>query len=165
MIMVCPCRITLIALLSLSLTSKIVATQAFELPPPSVVTPTTPLSPLYLYKGDQQQLQQNQQQYEQQPRQQRQQQSRFFSSGFHLRTSITTPLTRTTSSTTTWSLSSSSLDDIPRGGAAAAAASTEDDSVSGGTASIPTEVFNLVKSIAGAGVLSLPAGKLNFEWG
>lgn len=29
---------------------------------------------------------------------------------------------------------------------------------SGGTASIPNEVFNLVKSIVGAGVLSLPAG-------
>jgi amino acid permease len=37
--------------------------------------------------------------------------------------------------------------DIPRGG-----------DVGGGTATIPTEVFNLVKSIAGAGVLSLPAG-------
>ena len=29
---------------------------------------------------------------------------------------------------------------------------------SGGTATIPNEVFNLIKSIAGAGVLSLPAG-------
>ena len=29
----------------------------------------------------------------------------------------------------------------------------------GGTASIPSEVFNLIKSIVGAGVLSLPAGK------
>lgn len=28
-----------------------------------------------------------------------------------------------------------------------------------GTASIPNEIFNLVKSIVGAGVLSLPAGK------
>jgi len=28
----------------------------------------------------------------------------------------------------------------------------------GGTASIPNEIFNLVKSIVGAGVLSLPAG-------
>ena len=34
-------------------------------------------------------------------------------------------------------------------------------SISGtGTASIPNEIFNLVKSIVGAGVLSLPAGKL-----
>lgn len=33
-------------------------------------------------------------------------------------------------------------------------------SISGtGTASIPNEIFNLVKSIVGAGVLSLPAGK------
>ena len=30
--------------------------------------------------------------------------------------------------------------------------------VGGGTASIPNEIFNLVKSIVGAGVLSLPAG-------
>lgn len=41
--------------------------------------------------------------------------------------------------------------EIPRGGEAAA--------TGGGTATIPTEVFNLVKSIAGAGVLSLPAGE------
>ena len=40
--------------------------------------------------------------------------------------------------------------EIPRGGEAG---------IGGGTASIPTEVFNLVKSIAGAGVLSLPAGE------
>jgi hypothetical protein len=37
--------------------------------------------------------------------------------------------------------------DVPRGGE------------SGGTATIPTEVFNLIKSIVGAGVLSLPAGR------
>ena len=40
--------------------------------------------------------------------------------------------------------------DLPRGGGKAE---------SGGTATIPNEVFNLVKSIVGAGVLSLPAGK------
>lgn len=39
--------------------------------------------------------------------------------------------------------------EIPRGGEG------------GGTASIPSEVFNLIKSIVGAGVLSLPAGKLS----
>ena len=45
--------------------------------------------------------------------------------------------------------------DVPRGGA----------KESGGTATIPNEVFNLVKSIVGAGVLSLPAGKYqNVEW-
>jgi len=38
--------------------------------------------------------------------------------------------------------------DVPRGGRE-----------SGGTATIPTEVFNLIKSIVGAGVLSLPAGR------
>jgi hypothetical protein len=37
--------------------------------------------------------------------------------------------------------------ELPRGGE------------SGGTATIPNEVFNLIKSIVGAGVLSLPAGK------
>jgi hypothetical protein len=32
---------------------------------------------------------------------------------------------------------------------------------SGGTATIPNEVFNLIKSIVGAGVLSLPAGSFS----
>ena len=44
-----------------------------------------------------------------------------------------------------------------------AAAGSEGSSEEGkgtGTATIPDEVFNLVKSIVGAGVLSLPAGKL-----
>lgn len=41
--------------------------------------------------------------------------------------------------------------DLPRGGGS--------DKKSGGTATIPNEVFNLIKSIVGAGVLSLPAGK------
>ena len=36
-------------------------------------------------------------------------------------------------------------------------------SVGGGTASIPNEIFNLVKSIVGAGVLSLPAGTYMFD--
>ena len=31
-------------------------------------------------------------------------------------------------------------------------------STSGGTATVPNEIFNLIKSIVGAGVLSLPAG-------
>ena len=43
--------------------------------------------------------------------------------------------------------------DLPRGG------SSEKGLQGGGTATIPNEVFNLVKSIVGAGVLSLPAGK------
>ena len=47
------------------------------------------------------------------------------------------------------------LNDIPRGGAA---------DVGGGTATIPNEVFNLVKSIVGAGVLSLPAGTYFLEY-
>ena len=42
--------------------------------------------------------------------------------------------------------------DIPRGGAEGT------NQVGSGTATIPNEVFNLVKSIVGAGVLSLPAG-------
>jgi hypothetical protein len=48
---------------------------------------------------------------------------------------------------------SSVASDIPRGGAGGGA------SAEAGTATIPNEVFNLVKSIVGAGVLSLPAGK------
>jgi len=40
--------------------------------------------------------------------------------------------------------------DVPRGGGG------------GGTATIPNEVFNLIKSIVGAGVLSLPAGVVAF---
>lgn len=39
----------------------------------------------------------------------------------------------------------------------------ETSSGGGGTASIPNEIFNLVKSIVGAGVLSLPAGTLLFH--
>jgi hypothetical protein len=40
-----------------------------------------------------------------------------------------------------------------------AASNANEASNGGGTASIPNEVFNLVKSIVGAGVLSLPAGE------
>jgi hypothetical protein len=45
--------------------------------------------------------------------------------------------------------------------AAAVPAPEEDSSsaTSGGTATISNEIFNLVKGIVGAGVLSLPAGK------
>jgi hypothetical protein len=42
----------------------------------------------------------------------------------------------------------------------AATTAAAESSSSGGTATIPNEVFNLVKSIVGAGVLSLPAGTL-----
>ena len=41
----------------------------------------------------------------------------------------------------------------------AVAASDGEETSGGGTATIPDEIFNLVKSIVGAGVLSLPAGK------
>lgn len=44
-----------------------------------------------------------------------------------------------------------------------AAAAAVEPQESGGTATIPTEVFNLIKSIVGAGVLSLPAGTSHFE--
>jgi len=69
---------------------------------------------------------------------------------------------RTTTSTTTKIVltsthqSASSVTDLPRGGGDTDKSKT----ISGGTASIPNEVFNLIKSIVGAGVLSLPAGKL-----
>ncbi|GKY91352.1 hypothetical protein MPSEU_000107400 [Mayamaea pseudoterrestris] len=51
------------------------------------------------------------------------------------------------------------LASVPNGGAAAAA---NEDASPGGGATIPNEVFNLVKSIVGAGVLSLPAGVAAF---
>jgi amino acid permease len=50
---------------------------------------------------------------------------------------------------------------VPKGVAAAkarAAAPTKSAAVSGGTATIPNEIFNLVKAVVGVGVLSLPAG-------
>lgn len=45
----------------------------------------------------------------------------------------------------------------------AAAAEVPRGGDGGGTATIPTEVFNLIKSIVGAGVLSLPAGRYSFQ--
>ena len=42
--------------------------------------------------------------------------------------------------------------------AAAAVPAPEESSTGGGTATISNEIFNLVKGIVGAGVLSLPAG-------
>jgi len=56
--------------------------------------------------------------------------------------------------------SASSATDLPRGGGD----NDKSKTISGGTASIPNEVFNLIKSIVGAGVLSLPAGKLFFHF-
>jgi len=46
--------------------------------------------------------------------------------------------------------------DLPRGGG------SDKKAQGGGTATIPNEVFNLIKSIVGAGVLSLPAGVVAF---
>ena len=66
-----------------------------------------------------------------------------------------------------------SLSAVPRGGASrmtkpnrsspsavttAARGGGQEAAVGGGTASIPNEIFNLVKGIVGVGVLSLPAG-------
>ena len=48
--------------------------------------------------------------------------------------------------------------EMPRGGDSDATKSKGT-----GTATIPTEVFNLIKSIVGAGVLSLPAGKYKYS--
>ncbi|KAL7509503.1 hypothetical protein ACHAXN_006489 [Cyclotella atomus] len=53
-------------------------------------------------------------------------------------------------------MSSAAADDEGEGVSSAAVVNGE--TPSGGTASIPNEIFNLVKSIVGAGVLSLPAG-------
>ena len=48
---------------------------------------------------------------------------------------------------------------IPRGGKVILGKKPEEaPKVSGGSASVPNEIFNLVKSIVGAGVLGLPAG-------
>ena len=47
-------------------------------------------------------------------------------------------------------------------GKAAAAGGPKNKQSGGGTATIPSEVFNLVKAIVGVGVLSLPAGIANF---
>jgi len=52
----------------------------------------------------------------------------------------------------------SSASDLTRGGNGNEKSTT----TNGGTATIPDEVFNLIKSIVGAGVLSLPAGVVAF---
>lgn len=54
------------------------------------------------------------------------------------------------------SSSSSSLQMTAASGAIDASGGEQ---VGGGTATIPNEIFNLVKNIVGAGVLSLPAGE------
>ena len=59
------------------------------------------------------------------------------------------PKLASSSSSASWSKSALEMS----GGGSGEAVSTE------GTATIPDEVFNLVKSIVGAGVLSLPAGE------
>lgn len=63
------------------------------------------------------------------------------------------PLTAASSSQQRMKASLSTALEMSGGEGGAAAVSTE------GTATIPDEVFNLVKSIVGAGVLSLPAGE------
>eukprot|EP00815_Leptocylindrus_aporus_P007902 CAMPEP_0116070532 /NCGR_PEP_ID=MMETSP0322-20121206/13116_1 /TAXON_ID=163516 /ORGANISM="Leptocylindrus danicus var. apora, Strain B651" /LENGTH=382 /DNA_ID=CAMNT_0003558459 /DNA_START=174 /DNA_END=1322 /DNA_ORIENTATION=- len=68
--------------------------------------------------------------------------------GYHNRHQLTRPTP--TNSETLLERKSSSLRAVAAGGAVA--------EESGGTATIPNEIFNLVKNIVGAGVLSLPAG-------
>jgi hypothetical protein len=63
------------------------------------------------------------------------------------------PLTKASSSHQRGVAATSALQMSGGGGGGGDAVSTE------GTATIPDEVFNLVKSIVGAGVLSLPAGE------
>lgn len=68
--------------------------------------------------------------------------------------------TKSTSITRLYSTKPVAVSEIPRGGAGGGGGdATVAVGKSGGTATIPNEVFNLVKSIVGAGVLSLPAGK------
>ena len=66
------------------------------------------------------------------------------------------PVTAATAAIATTKWSNTALE-MSGGEGEAAAVSTD------GTATIPDEVFNLVKSIVGAGVLSLPAGKYIFS--
>ena len=72
---------------------------------------------------------------------------------------LTTPLLGTQSTTTTqlWDTASSSSDSPEE--ESDASEEVEAPATTGGTATIPDEVFNLVKNSVGAGVLSLPAGK------
>ena len=65
------------------------------------------------------------------------------------------PLTAASNSQQRTAPWSSSALEMSGGGGSGEAVSTE------GTATIPDEVFNLVKSIVGAGVLSLPAGEFS----
>ena len=63
------------------------------------------------------------------------------------------------STSTTTARSAASVNDVPRGGEGEEWGGAFDG---GGTATIPNEVFNLVKSIVGSGVLSLPYGVAYF---
>lgn len=63
------------------------------------------------------------------------------------------PLTKASSHSHQRGVAATSALQMSGGGGGSDAVSTE------GTATIPDEVFNLVKSIVGAGVLSLPAGE------
>jgi amino acid permease len=72
---------------------------------------------------------------------------------------------RLTAITTTISTTTDAADNnIPRGGGGGASGGDAGSisSVGDGTATIPNEVFNLIKSIVGAGVLSLPYGVAAF---
>lgn len=66
----------------------------------------------------------------------------------HVHPSTRDVVIKTKTSTLTSLKLSDAAADVPRGGG----------DVGEGTATIPNEVFNLVKSIVGSGVLSLPAG-------
>lgn len=79
-------------------------------------------------------------------------------------TSITRPFTTSsiTPTQTAWQKTSSyrhGINPLQMSDAAAAAAEMPNEGKGTGTASMSNEIFNLVKSIVGAGVLSLPAGK------
>lgn len=67
------------------------------------------------------------------------------------------PLTKASSNNSHQKVTMASALHMSGGGGGGEAVSTE------GTATIPDEVFNLVKSIVGAGVLSLPAGEYQIK--
>ena len=79
----------------------------------------------------------------------------------HHRNNINSFLPRTTTATP-WHAPSKLTTQFPFGplheSTAAPSSEGSNSNTGGGTASIPNEVFNLVKGIVGAGVLSLPAG-------
>jgi Transmembrane amino acid transporter protein len=84
--------------------------------------------------------------------------SSFATSPFRQRSKSRSQQQSFTAITTKKTSAASSALDVPNGGGGSGNGDTTKTPGGGGTATIPNEVFNLVKSIVGAGVLSLPWG-------